>query len=213
MIIKIIMFQNDISYFPDFNISVLLSYYSNLFMKSKNHLQFPIWLPARSYIFYLRTSWRYYFLSNPATIISDSFYFPSGFNILLSASDFNKLSAVTLKQNTDHVFFLSRSKPAVAPHGLQNEVQISAAQSRCSHLNPNYSFIFLFHYLPLLKLAYVQFPKYSPDFPASMPLLTLSLRRVMPLLCISKNLSKVILTKASSNSMNPCSFSLSLIQK
>lgn len=172
-------------------------------MKSKNLLQFPLWLTARSYMFYLRISWSYYFLSNPTTIISDSFYFPSAFNILLSASDFYKLSTAALKQNTDHIFLLTRSQHTVAPHGLLNEVQLSATHSRCSHLNPNYSFIFLFHYLPLFKLAYVQFLKYDPDFPASMPLFTLSLPRVMPLIYISKNPSKAILTRASSNSMNP----------
>lgn len=48
----------------------------------------------------------------------------------------------------------------MASHGLLNEGQIlSATHSRCYNLNSNYSFIFLFHYLPLFKLACVQFHK------------------------------------------------------
>ena len=68
--------------------------------------------------------------------------------------------------------FLPAQKPSVASQ--------AATQIRCSSLNTNCSFIFLFHYLPLFKLAYILSPLYGPCFPAPMPLLTLFLPRLMP---------------------------------
>lgn len=56
----------------------------------------------------------------------------------------------------------------------------AATHIRCSSLNTNCSFIFLFHYLPLFKLAYILSPLYGPCFPAPMLLLTLFLPRLTP---------------------------------
>lgn len=179
--------------FPDFKhicSSALLSW--NSFIKFKNHLLFLLWSPVMFYIFHLGVFCSYYLLSNP-TNISDSLYFPPGVNSLLFASNFYKLSTASLEQNTDHDICLTswntlNSFPWVTKW---SSAMLLATHSRCSNLNSNYYFIFLFHYLPLFKLASVLFPLYSPWFPAFMPLLTLFLPRVTPCSISVKTLQRL----------------------